>query len=131
MTMIYVTHDQVEAMTVADKIVVLNGRRIEQVGAPMDLYHRPETRFVADFIGSSSMNFLSVSVGKGNSNDAVASHGRAKFALPSTIVDASQMDKVTLAIRPEHIRLSTGAGPSRGIAGIREGQVGREGGAGG
>ena len=57
-TMIYVTHDQVEAMTLADKIVVLNKGRIEQVGAPLELYHRPATRFVAGFIGSPQMNFI-------------------------------------------------------------------------
>ena len=55
-TMIYVTHDQVEAMTMADTIVVLNGGRVEQVGAPMDLYHRPVSKFVAEFIGSPAMN---------------------------------------------------------------------------
>ncbi|MEP3279392.1 MAG: sn-glycerol-3-phosphate ABC transporter ATP-binding protein UgpC [Stappiaceae bacterium] len=55
-TMIYVTHDQVEAMTMADKIVVLNGGRVEQVGSPMDLYHRPNSKFVAEFIGSPAMN---------------------------------------------------------------------------
>jgi multiple sugar transport system ATP-binding protein len=57
-TMIYVTHDQVEAMTMADKIVVLNKGNIEQVGSPLDLYHRPRNRFVAGFIGSPKMNFL-------------------------------------------------------------------------
>ena len=57
-TMIYVTHDQVEAMTMADKIVVLNGGRIEQVGAPLELYNHPVNRFVAGFIGSPKMNFL-------------------------------------------------------------------------
>jgi multiple sugar transport system ATP-binding protein len=57
-TMVYVTHDQVEAMTLADKIVVLNKGRIEQVGAPLELYHRPATRFVAGFIGSPQMNFM-------------------------------------------------------------------------
>jgi lactose/L-arabinose transport system ATP-binding protein len=56
--MIYVTHDQVEAMTLADKIVVLRAGRIEQVGAPMELYRDPDNRFVAGFIGSPSMNFL-------------------------------------------------------------------------
>ncbi|MEJ6393501.1 sn-glycerol-3-phosphate ABC transporter ATP-binding protein UgpC [Gymnodinialimonas sp. 2305UL16-5] len=55
-TMIYVTHDQVEAMTMADKIVVLNAGRVEQVGSPMDLYHKPNSRFVAEFIGSPAMN---------------------------------------------------------------------------
>ncbi len=60
-TMIYVTHDQVEAMTMADRIVVLNGGRIEQVGAPLDLYHRPATKFVAEFIGSPAMNVFAQS----------------------------------------------------------------------
>lgn len=58
-TMIYVTHDQVEAMTMADKIVVLNGGRVEQVGSPMELYHKPVSRFVAEFIGSPAMNVFS------------------------------------------------------------------------
>lgn len=58
-TMIYVTHDQVEAMTMADKIVVLNGGRVEQVGTPMELYHKPVSRFVAEFIGSPAMNVFS------------------------------------------------------------------------
>ncbi len=57
-TMIYVTHDQVEAMTLADKIVVLNGGHIEQVGSPRELYERPASRFVAGFLGSPKMNFL-------------------------------------------------------------------------
>lgn len=61
-TMIYVTHDQVEAMTLADKIVVLRGGRIEQVGAPLDLYRDPDNRFVAGFIGSPAMNFLTAEV---------------------------------------------------------------------
>jgi multiple sugar transport system ATP-binding protein len=57
-TMIYVTHDQVEAMTLADRIVVLNAGRIEQVGAPLELYHHPANLFVAGFLGSPRMNFL-------------------------------------------------------------------------
>ena len=57
-TMVYVTHDQVEAMTLADRIVVMNSGRIEQVGTPLDLYHRPANLFVAGFIGSPAMNFL-------------------------------------------------------------------------
>jgi len=62
-TMIYVTHDQVEAMTMADKIVVLNEGRVEQVGTPMDLYHKPNSRFVAEFIGSPAMNVFAPSDG--------------------------------------------------------------------
>ncbi|MCV5640561.1 sugar ABC transporter ATP-binding protein, partial [Escherichia coli] len=61
-TMIYVTHDQVEAMTLADKIVVLRDGKVEQVGSPMDLYHNPVNRFVAGFIGSPKMNFLPCTV---------------------------------------------------------------------
>ena len=61
-TMVYVTHDQVEAMTLADKIVVLKDGYVQQVGAPMDLYHNPANLFVAGFIGSPSMNFMEVSV---------------------------------------------------------------------
>ena len=57
-TMIYVTHDQIEAMTLADKIVVLNAGRVEQIGSPLDLYNAPVNRFVAGFIGSPRMNFL-------------------------------------------------------------------------
>jgi multiple sugar transport system ATP-binding protein len=83
-TMIYVTHDQVEAMTLADKIVVLNAGRVEQVGAPMELYNNPANTFVAGFIGSPQMNFL----------------------------DAGPLDAPgkTLGIRPEHLALSREAG---------------------
>jgi ABC-type sugar transport system ATPase subunit len=91
-TMIYVTHDQVEAMTMADKIVVLNAGRIEQVGSPLDLYHRPDSQFVAGFIGAPSMNFLSVAVG-----GAVVCDGQA---LPGL---APLPGAVTLGIRPEHL----------------------------
>ena len=64
-TMIYVTHDQVEAMTLADKIVVLRDGHIEQVGVPMDLYDDPDNKFVAGFIGSPSMNFIDGKIKKG------------------------------------------------------------------
>src|SRR5205814_2097126 len=57
-TTVYVTHDQVEAMTLADRVVVMNGGRVEQIGTPNDLYHKPRTRFVAGFIGSPTMNFI-------------------------------------------------------------------------
>ena len=80
-TMIYVTHDQVEAMTLADKIVVLNKGRIEQVGAPLELYHRPATRFVAGFIGSPQMNFIE------------GAHAQAQGAH-------------CVGVRPEHLQLS-------------------------
>src|SRR6202008_3434228 len=57
-TTVYVTHDQIEAMTLADRVVVMNGGKIEQIGSPNDVYHHPKTRFVAGFIGSPAMNFL-------------------------------------------------------------------------
>src|SRR5690606_6307135 len=101
-TMIYVTHDQVEAMTMADKIVVLNNGRIEQVGTPMELYHRPATRFVADFIGSPSMNFLTV---------AVEPHGKFRYGdavleAPPSAVIPSGMSEVVIGVRPEHLDVS-------------------------
>ena len=87
-TMIYVTHDQVEAMTLADRIVVLNAGRIEQVGAPMELYNDPANTFVAGFIGSPQMNFLAA--------PALGQPGK------------------TLGIRPEHLEISREQGPIPG-----------------
>jgi multiple sugar transport system ATP-binding protein len=94
-TMIYVTHDQIEAMTMADRIVVLNGGRIEQVGSPLELYQKPANLFVAGFIGSPRMNFV-------NGSEA-AKHG-------------AEM----LGIRPEHLSLSTDSGKWKGTVGIAE-----------
>ena len=88
-TMIYVTHDQVEAMTMADKIVVLNGGAVEQIGSPMELYRNPATPFVAGFIGSPKMNLYGGEI-------------------------ARRMNCATYGIRPEHIRLSEGAGQWQG-----------------
>jgi len=103
-TMIYVTHDQVEAMTMADKIVVLNGGVIEQVGSPLELYHRPRNTFVAGFIGSPKMNFIAAKVG-GSENGAasLALPGNASIVLPSRGADLAPGRKVTLGIRPEHV----------------------------
>ncbi len=95
-TMIYVTHDQVEAMTMADKIVVLNGGRIEQVGPPMELYHRPATEFVAGFIGAPSMNFLDVRAEAERITYAGRPLGHFE-ALPGA---------VRLGIRPEHLAIA-------------------------
>jgi multiple sugar transport system ATP-binding protein len=92
-TMIYVTHDQVEAMTMADKIVVLNAGRIEQVGSPLDLYHNPRNVFVAGFIGSPKMNLIE--------GPEAAKHGAH-----------------TIGARPEHI--TVGDGPWEGVVGLSE-----------
>ncbi|WP_182084841.1 ABC transporter ATP-binding protein [Aureimonas sp. ME7] len=94
-TMIYVTHDQVEAMTMADKIVVLNRGRVEQFGSPLELYTRPANLFVAGFIGSPKMNFI---------------------AGPY----ASGFQAATVGIRPEHLAISKSEGVLRGTAGVSE-----------
>ncbi|MEL6607733.1 MAG: sn-glycerol-3-phosphate ABC transporter ATP-binding protein UgpC [Pseudomonadota bacterium] len=102
-TMIYVTHDQVEAMTLADKIVVLRAGRIEQVGAPMDLYHDPDNKFVGGFIGSPPMNFMAATV-KGGQVD-IPTMGRS-LSLPITM--PADGTKVIVGLRPEHLRLEEG-----------------------
>ena len=102
-TMIYVTHDQVEAMTLADRIVVLAAGRIEQVGSPLALYEHPDNVFVAGFIGSPKMNFLEATVASADSGAAVVR--LQSGAQIRCVVDASRAavgDKVTLGVRPEH-----------------------------
>ena len=94
-TMIYVTHDQVEAMTMADKIVVLNRGNIEQVGSPMELYNRPRNLFVASFIGSPRMNLIEGEL-------------------------ASRVGARTIGVRPEHIAVSSTDGAWRGTVGVAE-----------
>ena len=106
-TTVYVTHDQIEAMTMADKIVVMQGGRIEQVGAPLDLYDRPANTFVAGFIGSPAMNLLAGTVRGG----AVALDSGARLPLPPGL-EVAEGREVTYGIRPEH--LTVGA---EGIAG--------------
>lgn len=102
-TMIYVTHDQTEAMTMADKIVVLRDGRIEQVGAPLDLYNKPANRFVAGFIGSPSMNFLEATL---SGSDAVGIEGLPPLSLAAPVRALQPGDAVTYGIRPEHVRLT-------------------------
>ena len=93
--MIYVTHDQVEAMTMADKIVVLNSGIVEQVGTPLELYKKPKNIFVAGFIGSPKMNFLS---------------GR----------EAKNLNANTIGVRPEHLTISKSKGDWAGKVGLSE-----------
>jgi lactose/L-arabinose transport system ATP-binding protein len=101
-TMIYVTHDQVEAMTLADKIVVLRAGRIEQVGKPLDLYNNPDNRFVAGFIGSPAMNFVAGMAETG----LVAAKGlgpvQTSVGLPARGAD------VTVGLRPQHLKIVSG-----------------------
>ena len=104
-TTVYVTHDQVEAMTLADRVVVMNAGRIEQVGPPQELYHNPATRFVAGFIGSPAMNFISVKV-LNESGLLVQLPGGVRLPVPpqraNRYAPYAGRD-MTLGIRPEHL----------------------------
>ncbi|NLS16304.1 sn-glycerol-3-phosphate ABC transporter ATP-binding protein UgpC [Rhizobium sp. P40RR-XXII] len=105
-TMIYVTHDQIEAMTMADKIVVLNSGRVEQVGSPLALYNHPANIFVAGFIGSPKMNFLPVAAEIiGPDGISVALPGGGTMTVPVSSGPVEVGSKLTLGIRPEHIRI--------------------------
>ena len=107
-TTIYVTHDQVEAMTMGDTIVVLNAGRVEQIGAPLDLYDHPANKFVATFLGSPAMNLLDGKIGGPDGNQLVFPDGH------SAAIDATPAGwsgrRVTLGIRPENVRLDPVAG---------------------
>jgi ABC-type sugar transport system ATPase subunit len=105
-TIIYVTHDQVEAMTLADKIVVMNKGRIEQSGKPLDLYYKPANLFVAGFIGSPAMNLLPATV---KAKDTLDLGFGAPLALPLP-EGCKAGDKVTLGSRPEHMRFGADDG---------------------
>jgi lactose/L-arabinose transport system ATP-binding protein len=110
-TMIYVTHDQTEAMTLADKIVVLRAGRIEQVGAPLDLYDDPANQFVAGFVGSPKMNFLKgrvEAVGGGSITISLTADPSVRLTMPVNSVP-TEGTPVTLGIRPEHFA-DAGAG---------------------
>ena len=109
-TMIYVTHDQVEAMTLADRIVVLNGGVVEQVGAPMELYEHPRTRFVAEFIGSPKMNLVSAEVVQASATGAVVRTVTGETIRVSVDAGSARAGQsVMLGVRPEHLTL-TGPG---------------------
>jgi multiple sugar transport system ATP-binding protein len=112
-TMIYVTHDQVEAMTMADKIVVLQAGVVEQVGSPLDLYHHPRNRFVAGFIGSPNMNFLETGVQQVEADAVtVGLPGGGRVSVPVKGEQVKSGDQVTLGVRPEHL-LEGGGGDAQ------------------
>ena len=105
-TTVYVTHDQVEAMTLADRVVVMNKGRIEQIGAPNDLYHAPATRFVAGFIGSPAMNFIPCKLEQAGDALNVRLSDTISFAVPAERVPRYRPyagKDVTFGIRPEHL----------------------------
>ena len=121
-TMIYVTHDQVEAMTLATRIVVLAGGGIAQVGAPLDLYDRPETEFVAQFIGSPAMNLLPGQIAATGAATEVRLAGGVAH-VPIATAPARQGLAVNLGVRPEHLRLAEPGEPAlfSGRVGMVEG----------
>ena len=106
-TTVYVTHDQIEAMTMADKIVVMHDGLVEQIGAPLDLYDRPDNLFVAGFIGSPAMNFLRGQIGiNGRANGAAEFEGPVGLRLPLAAPAAWNGRAVTCGIRPEHFMIA-------------------------
>ncbi|MBU2532520.1 MAG: sn-glycerol-3-phosphate ABC transporter ATP-binding protein UgpC [Alphaproteobacteria bacterium] len=108
-TMVYLTHDQIEAMTLADRIVVLDQGVVQQVGAPLELYHNPANLFVAGFIGAPKMNLLPVEpVGGSQSEIRVRSEDVAELRLPIAAGAANGEQKLVLGIRPQQLRLATG-----------------------
>ena len=107
-TMIYVTHDQTEAMTLADDIVVLDQGIVSQKGSPLKLYNEPENLFVGGFIGSPKMNFINTKVISSNSSSTeVEISGQGKIIVPKTSDKVSPGDSVKIGIRPEHILINT------------------------
>lgn len=106
-TIVYVTHDQIEAMTMADRIVVMKDGHVEQIGAPLDLYDNPANMFVAGFIGSPAMNFLSVTAKGGH---CVLADGTAIGPLPVAIAEGRSF---TLGIRPEDLQIDDSGAAAR------------------
>jgi ABC-type sugar transport system ATPase subunit len=110
-TMVYVTHDQVEAMTLADRIVVLKAGVIEQIGSPTELYDRPANLFVAGFIGSPKMNFLGATVDAVDAGSIAITHpafvDRTLVLARPTAGHLQPGDRVTLGLRPEHLMRDT------------------------
>jgi ABC-type sugar transport system ATPase subunit len=109
-TTIFVTHDQVEAMTMGDVIVVMNGGRIEQVGSPQEIYEKPRTRFVAGFIGSPPMNFIRGRLTR-EGDKAVLRSGSTTIVLANHLVPATsgKGEEVDVGFRPQHIAISSQA----------------------
>jgi multiple sugar transport system ATP-binding protein len=125
-TMIYVTHDQVEAMTMADRIAVLKDGRLEQFGRPLDLYNRPANLFVAGFIGSPRMNFLGGTLKSADAGGVtVTLDGGGTIAVPCAAGSLAPGAPVRLGVRPEHIGLTEGDGDVRLSVTITE-QLGGE-----
>jgi alpha-glucoside transport system ATP-binding protein len=107
-TMIYVTHDQVEAMTLADRIVVLNAGLVEQVGTPMELYLHPTNLFVAQFIGSPAMNVVPCTIESGGERAVVVPEGGVPARTEVSVPDSAKGSKGMVGVRPEDLKLADG-----------------------
>ncbi len=112
-TSVYVTHDQIEAMTMADRIVVMQLGHVEQMGAPLELYDRPANLFVAGFIGSPAMNFLDATVKRTNGTAVAVAHDGTQLPLPNSAA-GKDGQPIVYGVRPEHLRL---VGTSEGLDG--------------
>jgi multiple sugar transport system ATP-binding protein len=121
-TMVYVTHDQVEAMTMGDRIVIMNGGVICQIGTPLEIYDKPASRFVAGFIGSPPMNFFDGELAADAAGPAVVLSGGLSLPLGRTDLASSAGRRVVFGIRPEHITL---AASGRAISGVTETAAGK------
>ena len=108
-TIIYVTHDQIEAMTMADRIVVLRDGHIEQIGSPIELYDSPANVFVAEFIGSPAMNLLPARLAVDGGRKAAVIDGSARLELPAQL-SGTEGQAILVGIRPEHFRIGNGTG---------------------
>jgi multiple sugar transport system ATP-binding protein len=100
-TMIYVTHDQIEAMTLADQIIVLNDGYVAQSGAPLELYNKPNDLFVAGFIGSPKMNFIKTNISKNQNSESILQSGSLNVQVQD--LDINSNKNITIGVRPEHI----------------------------
>jgi multiple sugar transport system ATP-binding protein len=110
-TSVYVTHDQIEAMTMADRIVVMNGGRVEQIGSPLDLYDNPVNRFVAGFIGSPAMNFLTGRMARNGTGLAVSVGDGVHLPVPARSGVGEGRD-VVVGVRPEHFAVADDGVPA-------------------
>jgi len=120
-TMIFVTHDQIEAMTLADRIVVMNNKKIEQIGSPMEIYERPATRFVAGFVGSPQMNFIPVRLSNDAASAVAATLGDGTTVQTAIGADMLPVGDYTLGLRSENVTVApAGHGHAEGTADVLE-----------
>jgi multiple sugar transport system ATP-binding protein len=116
-TMIYVTHDQIEAMTLADRIVLLRDGKIEQAGQPLELYERPATHFVAGFLGSPQMNFIPAKLSAAQDKPVIELEaGGDSLPLPRMLAETPKHGNLILGIRPQHISRAETSGARKGHA---------------